>query len=392
MIHITNKTDCCGCTACINICQHHAISMKTDAEGFLYPIINTNLCTNCNLCEKVCPIIYRNSVKNLSSPIALFAARHKDNKILMNSSSGGAFSAIASTVIQKGGVICGVEYSPFMEVRHAFAESLEECQRFRGSKYVQSNLNDTFIKIKSYLKADRYVLFIGTPCQVEGLKLFLRKPYDKLITADIVCHAVPSPLIFQNYVSMVNKKMRSKLININMRDKKEGWSHMYLCKYSFIDGRNTYTTSNKFADWNRIYFSQLVNRPSCHECKFTNFNRPGDFTIADFWDDTHNRPDLYSAKGTSLICINSEKSKNLINELKNKLDMWPVSEKDALQPCLIKPTPASPLRKQFWNNYHRFGFRFVYWKYFTTPHFVHTKQIINYMLSLLHLRNRNHNK
>lgn len=388
MIQLTNKADCCGCTACVNICTHQAISLKTDTEGFLYPAVNMSLCTNCNLCDKVCPIIARKNTNNQANQKALFAARHKDNEILLNSASGGAFSALATIVLNRGGVICGVEYSSSMEVRHAFAESFEEYKRFRGSKYVQSNLNDTFINIKSYLKADRYVLFVGTPCQVEGLQLFLRKSYDKLITVDLVCHAVPSPLIFQDYVSMINKKMKRKLTSITMRDKKFGWSHTFAYRYFFNNGTNICNPS-QISNWGRVYFSQLVNRPSCHECKFTNLNRPGDFTLADFWDDAHNRPDLYSTQGTSLVLINSEKGMVLLNELNTYMDMWSITEKEALQPCLLKPTPISPSRKKFWTYYHLFGFHFVYWKFFTDSYYHRSKQLIKKILLVLHIWKKN---
>lgn len=172
MIQIKDKADCCGCTACASICTHKAITMQTDEEGFLYPILNVKLCTNCGLCDTVCPIIHRSDICLSPNQQASYAARNKNEENLLDSSSGGVFFALAKLTIKKGGIVCGVEYSPQMEVRHAFAETLEGCKRFMGSKYVQSNINGIFPQIKSYLKSNRYVLFVGTPCQVEGLNLY----------------------------------------------------------------------------------------------------------------------------------------------------------------------------------------------------------------------------
>lgn len=329
MISIADKAQCCGCTACASICMHKAITMQPDEEGFLYPIVNLDLCTDCGLCEKSCPIIKRNSVNGVSNQKALYAARHTDRETLLDSSSGGVFWALVEFTLGKKGIVCGVEYSPTMVVRHAFAETVEDCKRFMGSKYVQSDLNDIYPKIKSYLNDNRYVLFIGTPCQVEGLNLYLRKNYETLITADLVCHAVPSPLIFQEYVALINKKMRGKLRAIDMRYKRIcGWSHRYSYKYSFDTCKSICDPSN-ISNWGRLYFSRLIDRPSCHACRFTNFCRSGDFTLADFWDDSEKRPELHSTDGTSLLLVNSDKAFKLIDEFSTALALWPVTQEEA---------------------------------------------------------------
>lgn len=389
MIQITDKSQCCGCTACASICAHKAITMQADEEGFLYPIVDTNQCTDCGLCDTVCPIIIRNTVDLSSNQKALYAARHKDKETLLDSSSGGAFFALAELIIKKGGIVCGVEYSPKMEVRHAFAETLEGCKRFMGSKYVQSNVNGIFPQIKSYLKTNRYVLFVGTPCQVEGLNLYLKKSYETLITVDLVCHAVPSPLIFKEYVEYVNKKMKSKLKAIDMRYKRIcGWSHRFSYRYSF-DTCKSICDPTDVSDWGRLYFSRLIDRPSCHACKFTNYHRSGDFTIADFWDDAHKRPDLYSTEGTSLFLVNSERGMNLVDELSKSLNLWIITMQEAWQPCLERATVCSPLRNKFWKNYSQKGFLYVYKKYFADTYTTRIKYTIKLILKILGLWKRN---
>ena len=385
MIQITDKSQCCGCTACASICAHDAITMQPDKEGFLYPIIDADICTNCGLCETVCPIIYRNGIDLHPNQKALYAARYRDKETLMDSSSGGAFWALAELVIKKGGVVCGVEYSPRMDVRHAFAETLEDCKRFMGSKYVQSNINGIYSQIKAYLKNNRYVLFVGTPCQVEGLNLYLRKPYDTLITTDLVCHAVPSPLIFREYIAFVNKKMKANLTAIDMRYKRIcGWSHRFSYRYSFDTCKRICDPSG-ISNWGRLYFSRLIDRPSCHECKFTNYHRSGDFTLADFWDDAHKRPDLYSSDGTSLFLVNTEKGMNWLTELNENLNLWSITPEEAWQPCLEKVTIKAPLREQFWIDYNRKGFSFVYRKYFTDSYKTRLKRQIKWTLKFIGL-------
>ena len=384
MIQIKDKSQCCGCMACESVCTHKAIIMQPDEEGFLYPSVNSSLCINCGLCDAVCPIIYRNKNVDLShNPKALYAVRHKDKETLLDSSSGGAFFALAELVINKGGIVCGVEYSPSMEVRHAFAETLDGCRRFMGSKYVQSNLNGIFHQIKSYLKSDRYVLFTGTPCQVEALNLYLKKPYKNLITSDLVCHAVPSPLIFKEYIKFVNKRKNAKLTSIDMRYKRLcGWSHRYSYRYAF-DTCKSICDPSDISNWGRLYFSRLIDRPSCHDCKFTNFHRSGDFTLADFWDDAHRRPDLYSSDGTSLFLVNSEKGMSLLSSIKEYLDLWSITPEEAWQPCLEKATMKAPLRDKFWNDYRQKGFSFVYRKYYTDSYKKRIKNNIKKILKYI---------
>lgn len=383
MIEINNPADCCGCTACVSVCSHGAIQLSADTEGFLYPIVNKEKCVGCNLCEKVCPIKKRKEEQETNAKITVkeyYALRHKDKDILYNSSSGGAFSLIAENILEKKGVVCGVEYSEKGVVRHAFAENKTELYRFRGSKYSQSDIRGIFPRIKNYLKNNRYVLFSGTPCQVDGLRRFLMKDYPKLVTIDLVCHSVPSPLIFKEYIEYASKVLKNKVVGIDMRYKRTcGWSHRFSYRFHFENGKSTIDPL-WVVNWGRLFFSELINRPSCGECQYTNLNRSGDFTIADFWDDDHKRPDIYSKDGTSLLLVNTEKGQRLFQEMKEQSSFWSISKDEAMQPCLRHQTAPNKEREQFWKYYHSCGFRKTYNLYFADSCYELVKKIIKRIL------------
>lgn len=382
MINITDKSNCCGCSACMSICSRNAITMREDAEGFIYPHVDKNLCIDCGLCEKVCPIQYRDATTEFHKPVGYFAGRLKCKEDLLKSSSGGFFWALADYVISLHGVVVGAEYSDNLVVRHNFAYTLEECSKFQGSKYSQSNVIGVFPKIRNLLQSDKIVLFSGTPCQIEGLNCYLRKPYDNLITMDVVCHAVPSPKFFKDYCEYVRHFFKKKLVAIKMRDKADhGWSHHFSYRYIFSDGSDVLDCS-KITTWGHIFFSQYINRPSCHSCRFANLQRPGDITVADFWDDNHNRDDIYDKNGTSLILLNTKKGTEVFDNLKKTLDVFELDEKDSVQPCLRRPTPQNPKRALFWDFYQKNGFAKTYKKFFTMSFFAKVKRKLKKILKI----------
>lgn len=388
MIEVKNKVNCCGCTACTNICPRHAIKMTPDKEGFLYPIVDKDLCIECGLCERVCPILERKDKELLPNQIQYKALRHKDTELLSQSSSGGAFIAIAYYVINNGGIVCGAKYTKTATVIHDFAETLHDVKEFMGSKYSQSNILGIFPQIKSILKTGRLVLFTGTPCQVHGLNLYLQKNYDNLITIDLVCHAVPSPLIFKEYINYCSNKLKVPVEAIDMRYKRpHGWGHYLSYRFHLQNGEYIINPP-QIEKWGRLFFSKLIDRPSCHECKFTNYNRCSDLTIADFWDDMNKRPEIYSKDGTSLCLVNTKKGVEILKAIENSVKLWDISQEESKQPCLLMPTPSNIKREKFWSDYEKRGFKYVYWKYFTDSYYKRFKRTIKKTLITFGLWNK----
>lgn len=237
MIRITNPADCCGCTACASICAHNAISMKPDALGFLYPFVDKDKCTDCGLCEKVCAF-HENYDKSLNLPKPnAYAARHKDMKEVETSRSGAAFIAISDYIIENGGVVYGAGYAEHFRVVHKRSTTKVERNEFKGSKYVQSDLNGVFQQVKKDLKDGLIVLFSGTPCQTAGLHSFVgKKLRENLFLIDIVCHGVPGPFLWRDYLNYLEKKNGSSICYVNFRDKKMfGW-RAHKETFKFVNG------------------------------------------------------------------------------------------------------------------------------------------------------------
>ena len=207
MIEIKDKKDCCGCSACVQRCPKQCITLKEDNEGFLYPIVDKKTCIDCGLCEKVCPILHQGEPQK---PLKVYAAKNLNEEIRRQSSSGGIFTLLAEQVIQEGGVVFGARFDENWEVKHDYTETIEGLAVFRGSKYVQSRIEDNYKKAEEFLKQGRKVLFSGTPCQIAGLKRFLRKEYEELLTVDFVCHGVPSPGVWRKYLKETVARMCDK--------------------------------------------------------------------------------------------------------------------------------------------------------------------------------------
>ena len=308
MIEITNKKDCCGCFACANICPKSCIEMLSDNEGFLYPKVYKDKCVDCGLCEKVCPII--NKPKTAENKQTALAVINKDESIRLNSSSGGVFSLLASNIIENGGVVFGAALSEDCKsASHISAQTLQELELLRGSKYVQSKIGNTYKEVKTFLENGKKVLFSGTPCQVSGLYTFLGKEYENLFTCDFICHGVPSPLVWEKYVELREKKAASKTRRTFFRHKKYGWK-MYSVQFIFKNCTEYIQIINNDL-YMRGFLANLYLRPSCYDCKFKGINRPSDITLADFWGVEKVCPEMYDNKGTSLLILNSDKGKKL---------------------------------------------------------------------------------
>lgn len=221
MINISDKTKCCGCTACANICPKDCITMKADDEGFLYPVVDENNCVKCGLCEKACPVIHK--AERMSCNNEVYAIQLKDEATLKECASGGFYTALCKLAVEQGGIVWGAVYDKDFHVIHGSAETDEECKAFRGSKYVQSNLGMTYRNVKEMLETNKLVCFSGTPCQIEGLKKYLKNDYENLITVDLVCAGVPSPKLWDEYIDMQQKKFESPLRYVNFRYKTYGY-------------------------------------------------------------------------------------------------------------------------------------------------------------------------
>lgn len=362
---ITEKNNCTGCTACEKICPLNAITMLPDEEGFLYPVIDTNKCVECGKCKATCP-----SNKNVVDELVeqaiepkVYAARIKNEEIRSISTSGGAFSAIAENVLKSEGVIYGAKFDMGFKVIHARAENADEYGKFRGSKYVQSELGGTFNQVKKDLLEEKKVLFTGTPCQVAGLYAFLGNGETRknLLTCEIVCHGVPSPLMWKEHLVLIEKEKKSKIIDYKNRSKVAGWNchneHFFL-----ENGKSEYKTklSQNHKD---LFYSHYIIRPVCHECKYAGFPRVADFSIADFWGIENIMPDFYDNKGTSMIVINTEKGVSQFEELKTSFDYRESDVNDAFKNNHKKPSRRNVKREQFWNDYKAKGYLYVVRKY-----------------------------
>ena len=362
MINIIDKTDCCGCTACASVCTHKAITMKPDSLGFLYPEVDINKCTNCGLCEKVCAFNdnYDKSL-NFDKPIA-YGARHKDMHEVETSRSGAAFIAISDWILEQGGVVYGGGYKDHFRVAHKRATTKEQRNEFKGSKYVQSDLGDTFLQIKNDLKDGKIVLFSGTPCQTAGLNSFIGKRLrENLFLIDIVCHGVPSPYIWRDYIVYYEKKYKKKIVFVDFRDKKEygWWRH----KETFTMENNVKLTP-KCVPFTNLFYKHIMFRLSCGSCHFCNTIRPSDITIADFWGWEKINPEFNKDdKGISLLLINTEKGKELFKAINKRLYTFQAKLEDCLQPNLKQPSVLNPKSQEFERVYNKYGIKYVLMKY-----------------------------
>ena len=360
MIKILDPAKCCGCTACAAVCTRNAITMQPDALGFLYPIVDEEKCTNCGLCEKVCAFNdnYDKSL-NLKQPTA-FGARHKDMSEVATSRSGATFIAVSDYILENGGIVYGAGYTDHFRVVHKRATTKEQRNEFKGSKYVQSDLTGIFRQVKEDLRNGHKVLFSGTPCQTAGLNSFIgNKLRDNLILIDIVCHGVPAPYIWRDYLNYLEKKHKSSICSVDFRDKnKFGWAaHRESFRFAGNKETSTYTYTYTF-------YKHIMFRHSCGICKYTNLQRPSDITIADFWgwqktDPTINADD----KGLSLVLCNTNKGQEIFDTIKEKLIFVEAELVNCLQPNLQKPSEIHPLRMDFERDYARKGIEYVMKKY-----------------------------
>lgn len=359
MIEIAHKEQCCGCSACVHICPKHSISFQEDKEGFLYPKIDLATCIDCGLCEKVCPVINQEPERE---PLEVYAAKNDDESIRLKSSSGGIFTLMAEKIIDEGGVVFGAKFNENWEVVHDYTDTVEGLDPFRGSKYVQSVIGETYKQAESFLKVGRKVMFTGTPCQIAGLKKYLRKDYENLLTVDFVCHGVPSPLVWRMYLEEESIRF-GKDINaveeINFRDKSTGWK-----TYSFsIKLSKNIVSSAVFTDNNYMgaFLSNLSIRPCCYHCPAKAGRSGADITIGDFWGIENVLPELDDDRGMSVLVNYNEN-----NYLPKALQTVRCGEILVANPCLVKSVNKQANREFFFSRLSRKGFNYAVKKTFSS--------------------------
>ena len=313
MIEIKDKKDCCGCWACENICPKSCISMVEDEEGFRYPQVDKDVCIDCHLCEKVCPVTNAKPDVEHEGQKA-FLLQHRDEKILHESASGGAFTAIATYVIERGGVAFGAAYDKDLQVTHQYAECVDDLWKFRNSKYVQSYVGKAYQEAKEFLKQGRMVCFSGTPCQLEGLLNYLRKPYENLVTVDVMCHSITSPKIFRMYVEMQKEKYGDDIENIMFRDK-QPYGYKYSSMSVYREGKQIYKEGVETDVYLRSFFCDVNVRPSCYDCKFKKQHHLTDFTIWDCFDVRKFSKEFDNDKGVTRILANTDKANQILSEM-----------------------------------------------------------------------------
>lgn len=309
MEQVTNKENCTGCSACIAVCRQKAINMKINEEGFWYPNINQDKCSDCNICINICPI--NNNIKNNDMEPLVFACYSKNNDLREKSSSGGIFSVLAQSIFNSSGVVFGAAYNTKFLVYHTEIEDFKCIDKLQGSKYVQSYIGNSFKKVKNYLDHGRKVMFIGLPCQIAGLKNYLKKEYNNLYCIDLICYGASSPLIWRSYLNQVHGK--GDIQNINFKDKTIGWSKPCIK----IVSNNGFFLKDLSKDIYGKNYS-LFFRPSCYQCKFKGNNRKSDITLGDCWG-IENLPIKNDELGISTIIINTEKGKELWNSIENQV-------------------------------------------------------------------------
>lgn len=322
MINVCPPHECTGCSACYSICPKQAISMQPDREGFQHPIIDQDLCIDCDACLKVCPALHEPSRKTRLEEETFFACYHQDDEIRMASSSGGAFSALASWMLRQGGYVCAAAYDPnFQGVHHVIIDSEEDLAKLRTSKYTQSKLQDCFTSVRRLLKDGKAVLFAGTPCQTSGLHLFLKKEYPKLLTIDIVCHGVPSPVIFADYIAFLERKKGASLKSYNFRDKKWSWYH-FNTKAEFQNGKSPYIGTWEEDVFMRGFLRDYFLGESCYTCKYSKHERYADITLSDFWGYEASGGGFHNDdKGISMLMCNTEAGQQAFEGVKPLL-IW----------------------------------------------------------------------
>ncbi len=377
MKNVIEHNLCTGCTACFNICPNNAISMLTDEQGFSFPQIDEKKCVKCGLCVNICPV--KNTSKNETKNMC-YAAYNNDIEIRKNSSSGGVFYSLAKEILDQSGIVIGATFDNQLHLVHKVIYDYKEISLLMGSKYIQSDLNDIFKYIQSVIE-DKMVLFVGTPCQVAGLRAFLKKDYEKLICIDLICHGVPSPKLFSKYINEIAKRNNAKVINYNFRDKCSGWEN-YSNTVSFENDK--FTQLHKNNAFMKLFLSDSALRESCYNCKFKLENKYSDITLGDFWGVSKIHYDMYNSQGVSAVILNTEKGVEIFEKIKKEFKFKQcclddiVSCNPALKTSMIRPKK----RDEFFFDMENFSIDELVKKYEKKVNFL--KKVLNKIKSIIY--------
>ena len=352
-----SKEKCCGCMACVNACPVDAIAERDDDNGFVYPCIDKDNCVNCGLRERVCA--WTKPKEETLNVLSAYALRYKDEDTLMKSTSGGAFTALAEEVLRQRGYVVGASWEG-LELRHVVIEERGEMDKIRGTKYVQSGIGFVFKKVKELLEANRQVIFVGTPCQVAGLKSFLRHPYTNLLLVDFLCHGVPNNEFLKAHVRYIEQLKHKKVERYLFRDKKYGWNSSGIEGVVYAGGRKAFSYETQA--YNKFFYSNVSLRPSCLDCRYRSQHRNSDITIADFWgvEKVLGRQD---DKGMSLVFVNSERGKAAFSKIGTNCEIKSVPLEKVLYRIPTKPARSKYDADKFWALYREKGYAAVVKKY-----------------------------
>ena len=351
------KHECTGCSACTKICPVGAIKMQADEEGFLYPVIQKEKCIGCNLCKKKCAAIPQRENKIEKG----YGLKHKNDTERITSRSGGAFVALSDIILKDNGVVYGADIKEDFTVFHNRVENEQQRARLKGSKYVQSEMGNTIIRIANDLKEGKKVMFSGTPCQVEGVRKALEKENtENLFTCDLLCHGVPTQKILKDYLKFIETKENKRIVHMNFRDKKYGWSEHHET-FTFEDG--SCLSAQHFRN---LFYGHNILRPSCYECKYANTKRSSDINIGDFWGVETIAPSFYDEKGVSVIFINTKKGAQWFEHIKDEVEFIEIDTNSYARNTYALNDNHSPMpetREKFWQDYKENNFSQIIEKY-----------------------------
>lgn len=386
MIQIVDKAKCCGCCACVDVCAHEAITLKTDIEGFWYPEVDREKCVDCGLCEKVCPELHIPELKknDYAKPIRTIAAINKDMMVRWDSTSGGAFSALADVMYEEGGYVSGAVYNADFSVSNYISNDRSDLARLRSSKYLQSKASGLYREIRSLLRSGEKVLACGTPCQMAALRSFLGREYENLLIVDFICRGVNSPKVYRKYLDSLERKYGGKAVYVKAKNKELGWRS--LTRKVVFDNGAVYYGIRMDDDFRRGYHTNVFCRPSCYRCQYKGFPRMADITIADYWGIENVDKNLDNNIGTSMILLNSKKGAAYFEKVKERLE-WKETPFESVLPgniALLKPIePPQIDRRQFFSDLDSTDFDVVVQKYFPPrgqSGFSHWKQTVKSLI------------